>query len=246
MRPPGPRSGVTRLGGALCIVAASVLQGARAEGSLGGHVDATTDYVFRGLSQTRGGPAAQADLHYQTSAGWFAGVWGSTVDLNRGPGSTVELNAYAGRAWPIGGSWNVKATAVQYIYPNDTAYLSYDYFELLASVAYEDRLAFTISWSPNTSRYSSYGVARNETTFTYEIVGQLPLHGPLSATGSAGYYDLSDLFGTGYFYGSAGLAATFERLRIDLTYFDTEQEATELFGPEVAGDRWSLTVAWSF
>jgi hypothetical protein len=61
-----------------------------------------------------------------------------------------------------------------------------------------------------------------------------------------GYYDLSDLFGTGYFYGSTGLAATFDRLRIDLTYFDTEREATDLFGPEVAGDRWSVTVAWSF
>ena len=54
-------------------------------------------------SQTRGGPAAQADLHYQTSAGWFAGVWASTVNLNHGPGATVELDAYAGRAWPLSG-----------------------------------------------------------------------------------------------------------------------------------------------
>jgi len=79
-----------------------------------------------------------------------------------------------------------------------------------------------------------------------QMVGQWPLRGPVSATGSVGYYDLSQLFGTGYFYGSAGLAWTFERFRIDLAYFATSHEATALFGPGVAGDRWSLTAAWSF
>ena len=231
---------------ALGIAAVAGMHAARAEGSVGGHLAGTTDYLFRGLSQTRGGPAAQVDLHYQTSTGWFAGAWGSTVDLNRGSGATVELNAYAGRAWSIGGPWNVTVTAVQYIYPNDTAYLPYDYFELVASVAYDDRLAVTLAWSPNTSRYSSYGVSRDQQALTYELVGQWPLRGPLSATGSAGYYDLSQLFGTGYFYGSAGLGGTFERFRVDLAYFVTNQEATDLFGPEVAGDRWSLTVAWRF
>jgi len=231
---------------ALGIVAAAGTQVVRAEGSIGGHVDATTDYVFRGVSQTRGSPAAQADLHYQTSTGWFAGAWVSTVDLNRGSGATVEFNGYAGRAWSIGGPWNAKVTAVQYIYPNDTAYLRYDYFELVATLAYEDRLGFTVSWSPNTSRYSYYGVSRDERTFTYEMVGQWPLRGPLSATGSVGYYDLSRLFGTGYFYGSAGLGGSFERFRVDLAYFDTSQTAADLFGPEVAGDRWSLTVTWWF
>jgi len=231
---------------ALGVIALAEVPASRAEGSAGGHLDVTTDYVFRGVSQTLGSPAVQADLHYQTTTGWFAGVWGSTVNLNHGPGATVEIDAYAGRAWPVSGPWNARVTAVQYLYPNDTAYLRYDYFELSGSLFYEDRLAFTVSWSPDTSRYSSYGVSRNERAITYEIVGQLPLRGPLSATGSAGYYDLSQLFGTGYFYGSAGLAAAFNRFEIDLSYFVTEQEATDLFGSEVAGDRWALTVAWWF
>jgi uncharacterized protein (TIGR02001 family) len=231
---------------ALGIVAAAGTQVACAEGSVGGHVDVTTDYVFRGVSQTLGAPAVQADLHYQTSTGWFAGVWGSTVNLNHGPGATMEFDAYAGRAWPISGPWSARVTAVQYIYPNDTAYLRYDYFELAGSFYYEDRLAFTVSWSPDTSRYSSYGVSRDEPAVAYDLVGQFPLRGPLSATGSVGYYDLSRLFGTGYWYGSAGLAATFDRIQIDLAYFAAEHEATDLFGSAAAGDRWALTVAWRF
>ena len=242
MRSNPPRAWIVALG----IVAAAAVQLARAEGSVGGHLAGTTDYVFRGVSQTRGEPAAQADLHYQTSVGWFAGAWASTVNLNRGSGATVELNAYAGRGWSIGGPWNAKVTAVQYVYPNDTAFLPYDYFELAASLAYEDRLALTLSWSPNTSRYSSYGVSRDQQTLTYELVGQWPLRGPLSANGSVGYYDLSQLFGTGYFYGGAGLGGSCERFRVDLAYFVTNQEATDLFGAEVTGGRWSLTVAWWF
>ena len=231
---------------ALGFVAAAAIRLAHAEGDVGGHIDATTDYVFRGLSQTRGGPALQADLHYQTSSGWFVGAWGSTVDLNRGPGATMEFNAYAGRAWPISGAWNARVTAVGYIYPNDTAYLRYDYFELVGSLSYEDWIEVTVSWSPDTSRYSSYGVSRNQRALTYELVGRVPLHGPVSATGSVGYYDLSQLFGTGYWYGSAGVAGTFDRFRVDLSYFATNHEAISLFGSEVAGDRWALTVAWWF
>lgn len=243
---PWPGNPCYRWGSVLAVIAAATAQAALAEGSVGGHVDVTTDYVFRGLSQTRGKPAIQADLHYQTDAGWFAGAWGSTVDLNRGQGATIEFNGYAGRAWPVSGAWNAKLTAVQYIYPNDTTYLRYDYFELVGALSYDDRLSLSVAWSPNTSRYSSYGKAEDQTTLTYEIVGRWPLRGPLSVTGSVGYYDLSDLFGTGYFYGSAGLNGTFERIRVDLAYFSTGQDASDLFGEEVAGDRWSLTLAWWF
>ena len=217
-----------------------------AEGSVGGHVDGTTDYVFRGVSQTRGASAAQADLHYQTTGGWFAGAWGSTVDLNPGEGGTVELNAYAGRAWSFNGPWNAKVTGVQYVYPNDTDFLRYDYFELVTSVAYEDRFGITVSWSPKVSRFSNYGLARDSHTFTYEMVGQLPMAEHLAATASLGYYDLSQLFGAGYTYGSLGLVGSYKNVRADLAWFGASDTARELFGLETAGDRWSFTLTWWF
>jgi uncharacterized protein (TIGR02001 family) len=229
------------------LVMASVPAGTLAAGSVGGHVAATTDYVFRGVSQTRGGSAAQADLHYKTPSGWFAGAWASTVDLNPGAGATFELNAYAGRAWPAGDDWNARVTAVQYVYPNDGAAFDYDYFELVASVAWLDRVVASIAWSPDTSRYGVYyGPVLNRRALTYELVGRWPLRDELSATASAGYYDLSDLFDTGYGYGSLGLTYDFRSLQFDLAWFATSHRAEELFGREVAGNRWSFTVAWRF
>lgn len=219
-----------------------------AAGSFGGHVAATTDYVFRGVSQTRGAPAAQGDLHYQTAGGWFAGVWASTVDLNPGEGATQELNLYGGRGWPVSGDWNARIIVVDYIYPNDNRQFSYDYFELIASIAWLDRIVASVAWSPDTSRFSyAYGGAvRDRQAWTGEVVGRWPLKGALAATGSAGYYDLSDLFDAGYAYGSAGLSYTRESLQFDIAYIVTGGQAQGLFGSEVAGDRWSLSASWRF
>jgi uncharacterized protein (TIGR02001 family) len=226
---------------ALCSVPASA-------GSAGGQVAATTDYVFRGVSQSRGASAVQGDVHYQTEDGWVAGLWGSTVDLNPGKGATTELNFYGGRAWPLGGDWSARLTVVDYVYPNDGATFSYDYVEVIGSVAWLDRVVASIAWSPNTSRFSSlYGtVSEDGTAWTYELVGRWPLRGGLSATGSLGYYDLTDLFHMGYSYGSAGLSYNRDSLQLDAGYFLTEREAREQFGSEVAGNRWSLSVSWRF
>ena len=225
---------------------ASTAQPARAEGSAGGHLAVTTDYVFRGISQTRGAAALQSDLHYAQADGWFLGAWVSTVDLNRGPGATVELNAYAGRSWPIAPPWNARIVAIHYAYPNDTAFLRYDYDELAASLTFRDRLTASVTWSPNTSRYSRYRVARDRTATAYDLVGRWPIAGPWSVAGGIGYYDLDNLFGTGYRYWSASLVWALPRLQFEFGSYSASTRAAELFGSETTGQRWSLTATWKF
>lgn len=229
-------------------LAAFALPEAVAEGGVAGHVAATTDYVFRGVSQTRGAPALQADVHYEADAGWFAGLWFSTVDLNPGPGATQELNVYAGLSRPVGTHWDYRLYGVAYVFPNDNPRLSYDYAELVASIAWLDCVVASIAWSPNTSRFArSYGgIASDEQALSYEIVGRWPLGDALSATASAGYYDLSDLFGSGYGYGSAGLSYERAPWQLDLGWYVAADDAEEMFGPEVADARWSLTASWKF
>ncbi len=236
------RAGILAISAGLPLLPAVAL----GEGSVGGHVAGTTDYVFRGISQTHGGPAAQAGLHYQTDRGWFIGAWASSVNSHHGSGSTVEVNLFGGHGWQLGSAWNVRLTYVHYLYTRDTPYLDYDYDELIGSIGYRDVLVASVSWSPNTSRYPGYGAARDGTAYSVDLVGRWNLYGPLAAVGSIGYYDLQDLFGTGYTYGSLGLACSFEHLELDAAYYSTSDPATELFGPDVAGSRWSLTAAWRF
>ncbi len=245
MRPrvsTGFRAGMLAIAAGLQLLPAVAL----GAGSVGGLLAGTTDYVFRGISQTRGGPAAQGGLHYQTDGGWFVGAWASSVNPDYGSGSTFEINLFGGHGWQLGSAWNARLTYVHYMYTDDTPYLDYDYDELIGSIGYRDVLVASVSWSPNTSRYSRYGVARDATAYSMDLVGRWNLYGPLAVVGSIGYYDLHDLFGTGYTYGSLGLACSFSHLELEAAYYSTSDPATELFGPEVAGSRWSLTVAWRF
>ncbi|HET9694131.1 MAG TPA: TorF family putative porin [Steroidobacteraceae bacterium] len=246
----GAAGDVNRRGARLVVAALAGLASsdAVAEGDFAGHVAATTDYVFRGVSQTRGAPALQADVHYEANGGWFAGLWFSTVDLNPGSGATQEFNVYAGLTRPMATHWDCRLVAVAYVYPNDDPRLSYDYAEVVASIGWLDRVVASIAWSPNTSRYArSYGgIAADEQALSYEIVARWPLVEALSATASAGYYDLSDLFGSGYGYGGAGLSYERAAWQLDLGWYVAADYAEELFGPEVADARWSLTAAWKF
>jgi hypothetical protein len=45
--------------------------------TLTANVGFTTDYIFRGISQTSTNPAVQGGVDYSHSSGLYAGVWGS-------------------------------------------------------------------------------------------------------------------------------------------------------------------------
>jgi hypothetical protein len=52
---------------------------------VGANINAVTDYRFRGVSQTDGGPAVQGGFDYEYKPyNLYAGVWASNVDGNRG------------------------------------------------------------------------------------------------------------------------------------------------------------------
>lgn len=66
-----------------------------------GSVGATSDFVFRGLSLTRGKPAAQASLDVEFPKEFYVGAFVATADPNPGPSPPVELDAWAGRYWRV-------------------------------------------------------------------------------------------------------------------------------------------------
>src|SRR5882724_8964664 len=101
-------------------------------GRFGGSIGFTTDYLLRGISQSDGHGALQAELHYQTPNDWVAGLWASSVDVSPADGKTAELNVFAGRSWQLTENWSSKLIAIHYAYPwNEPAGL-YDYDELAA------------------------------------------------------------------------------------------------------------------
>lgn len=82
------------------------------------NVGVVSDYLFRGVSQTRHKPALQGGVDYSHSSGLYAGVWGSTITWVKdftGKGST-ELDLYGGYKNSFAGDWTYDVGLIHYKY----------------------------------------------------------------------------------------------------------------------------------
>ena len=77
----------------------------------------TSDYVFRGLTQTWGGPAIQGGADYANPDGLAAGVWGSSISERSYPGGAMELDLYASYGQAIDADWSWRTGIYGYVYP---------------------------------------------------------------------------------------------------------------------------------
>jgi uncharacterized protein (TIGR02001 family) len=82
-----------------------------------GNVAVTSDYMFRGLTQTWGRPAIQGGADYANPNGFAAGFWGSSISERSYPGGAMELDLYASYGQAINSDWSWRAGIYGYVYP---------------------------------------------------------------------------------------------------------------------------------
>ena len=82
-----------------------------------GNVALTSDYLFRGLTQSWGHPAIQGGADYTNQNGFAAGFWGSSISERSYPGGAMELDLYASYGQAISRDWSWRAGIYGYIYP---------------------------------------------------------------------------------------------------------------------------------
>lgn len=84
------------------------------------NVGAVSDYIFRGVSQTHGGPALQGGVDYLHSSGFYVSAWASNISWVKdftGKGS-LELDIYGGYKNSFGGGdWTYDVGYITYNYP---------------------------------------------------------------------------------------------------------------------------------
>ena len=132
---------ITKLVGAALLASAAMagLMGvAYADQSVSGSVTLTSDYLFRGISQSDGNAAIQGSLDYANGT-FYAGAWGSSINfgaISPVDVSPLELDLYAG-VKPTTGvvSWDLGVIA--YLYPNSTDLAGeLDYYEAKAAASF--------------------------------------------------------------------------------------------------------------
>lgn len=215
----------------LAVAAASALSASVASAEQYGAFDIsmnaslTTDYIWRGISQTQGNGAIQGGLDIVHDSGLYAGIWGSNVDFNSD--AAVEFDYYAGFGGAITDDIAYDLGYNHYSYPDESGL---NFGEYYASVS-----GWGLTLGAN---YSDNFAGDDSTLYTY--VGyerELPLE--LTLALQYGNYDFKDAtFLSGddsYNDWSVGLSKAFAGLEFALTYTDTDLSDADCEG--FAGDQ---------
>ncbi|MCW8895789.1 MAG: TorF family putative porin [Sulfurimonas sp.] len=185
----------------------------------------TSNYVWRGMTQTQDSPAVQGgvDLDYK---GFYVGVWGSNVNFNTDV--SVELDFYGGYTSEIAGI-GFDIGFIEYAYPKDSE----------ASNFGEAYIGLSKDWDKfGVSAKYSFGVETNTLDpEDYVEVGASAVL-PYEVELAVGYGDY-DNTGTNY---SVGLSKSFEKFDLGLAYIDFNHD-TDSTADE---DNVVATISFSF
>ena len=181
-----------------------------------GYLTLTTDYVWRGVTQSEGDPAAHLGGEVSFASGVYAGLWGSTVDINNGGNRQrdAEVNYYLGYSFELDGSWALGTTVVVYTYPGQKGSINYNYEEYAVSVNYDDRVWLEYAYSPG---YYGFDIDSHNV----ELISEWPAGERLVVSGGAGYFDFSSPLDDAYAYWNLGVTWPVSRFSVDLRYHDT-------------------------
>jgi uncharacterized protein (TIGR02001 family) len=118
--------------------------------AISGNVALTSDYRFRGISQSDEDPAIQGGFDASFEPGFYLGTWASSIDfgdVSPGDYSTVEVDYYGGWRGPIGDSdFGVDVGYAYYQYPGSTVDPEGDYQEFYVKTSWTT-LVFGLAYS---------------------------------------------------------------------------------------------------
>lgn len=190
-----------------------------ASAELSANVALTSDYVWRGISQSANDPAIQGGFDFAHESGVYAGVWGSNVDwwesVDGGTDNEedLEIDVYGGYAAELGNGVGYDVGFIAYMYPGAVA--DVDFNEVYVGASYG---MFSAKYS-----YSSDFANAGSSAWYLEAGADVELP---EGFGLALHVGKSD--GT-YFNGgsdyvdySIGISKEVAGLGLDLTYYDTD------------------------
>jgi uncharacterized protein (TIGR02001 family) len=180
----------------------------------------TSDYRFRGLSQSDRDPALQASVDFQAPTGLFAGGFASTVDGALLGGADAEVDLYAGYARRSSSGVHVSIGAFGYFYPGGE---DVNYGEVQGEIGY-------LIGPADATLFAAYAPDQHDLGDNLYLGGSLgagiPLT-PLSAKLKLGY---EDGFYDGKWDWEAGVSYAAGPVTLAASYVDTDQDGRPVLG----------------
>jgi uncharacterized protein (TIGR02001 family) len=178
---------------------------ASAAAQLTGNLGLTSDYRFRGVSQTQNAPAVQGGIDYAHSSGFYVGNWNSSVSSQvYTNGAGVESDLYAGYKKDVYKGITIDIGSYNYFYPRATTSAAtgsnFDTYEAFAGIGYKDLISAKYS---QTLGNGYFGTANARGTSYTQVDGKLPVpvvkklavvaHYGRTNVANSGAYDYNDI-----------------------------------------------------
>ena len=210
--------------------APALAQDAPAPFTITGGATLTSDYRFRGISQTNKRFAIQGTLGVTTAAGFYVGTWGSSVDDYVAGGSDQEIDLYGGYKKTFSGT-TVDGGLLYYIYPGNAKGTTTDFFEPYLNVSHTFgplgvKVGGNFAWKQHGLYNGDPRHSRSSGAYVYgELSGGLPGTG-LTLTGHLGHSFARNFidFNTHYTDWSLTAAYAWKALTFSVAYVDTNHK----------------------
>ena len=189
-------------------------------GEFSANVALTSDYKFRGVTQSSSDPAIQGGFDYGYGI-FYAGVWASSIDFE-GTTDPLELDLYAGIAPTVAGI-DLDLGVLYYAYPgasDDGAEL--DYWEFYGGAGYD----FGPLGVSGYIYYSPDYTGETGDTIYYTAGVSVPITDSFSADANIGtltFIDETDETANATDW-NLGVTYTYEQFSFDLRYVDIDDE----------------------
>lgn len=166
--------------------AAQAQQAAEAASPLSFNVSLTSDYRYRGLSQSRLDPALQGGADYAFANGFYIGTWASTIkwikDAPYNGGANVEIDVYGGYKTEIASGLTMDVGVLTYVYPSNDLSTSADTTEVYGA----------LSFGPVTAKYSHsvtnlFGTADSKGSGYLDVSASFDVGGGFTVVPHVGY-----------------------------------------------------------
>jgi uncharacterized protein (TIGR02001 family) len=179
----------------------------------------TSDYMYRGFSQTNEDPAIQAGVDVNIG-NFYAGAWASQVDF--GDGTDAEIDLYGGFTWEAKGfSWDVGL--ITYLYAPGSNQ-DYDFVEVKAAVS---RAVGPVTAGAGVYFSPDFYGADDEATYLEGNVEYAPIENfTISAALGKQWLSVGDDYTTWNIGGTYAFAGT--PLSLDVRYHDTDVDNSPL------------------
>lgn len=233
------------------VVATPVLaEEAAAASPISANVTLASEYVYRGISQTREKLALQGGFDYAHASGLYAGVWGSNIswleDVGAGASSSVELDLYAGYKGKISDDFGYDVGYLRYEYPGSypAGFVSPNTDELYVAGTYK---MFTLKYSHSLSNL--FGYADSKGSSYIDASANFELMSGLTLGVHAGHQKIKNWSDFSYTDYKINLTKDFGGgLSVTGAYIDTNADDTlyTVKGTKIADSRFVLSVTKAF